>query len=421
MRRVGFTAIAGAVMIGALGGVAASPAWAVTATHGDQAIATATLEAAAAQGSGITVGAAGNQATGDVLGLGYEQVVRIDGSAVVIAEPQTRGGAELRRFEAELDVAWPRQDPADPQSRALYYGGGNLADVVKHEASRITVLGDRIFVSRLLTEGSAPRAAAGSEVAVYTADGVQKAVTNLDGDKALAVTALDAYEHEGRQYLAVGLNTRGVQVLHVEHDDATGTDVLSTFRRVGEQFNGRFGLAERDQSTVVKLGTDGTGRLTLIAGQMTYEALAVIASDLHVEAGDEAPYAATTIWQNNYRDYRAFGANWQYPDLVEFGRLGGVGAQSPQLVAIAWPTLGRVSLLDAETGHDVTWRDGAAAQVVRFFTGTNGTGYVAIARDASEGVGSFTIATVNGAGELMTVREGSNDELPTVIAELAGE
>lgn len=355
-----------------------------------------------------TVGAARNQATGDVLGRGYEQVVRIEGSRVVIADPVTHGGAVLREFEAGLDRAWPTRDVGDGSRRPVFYGQESLADVVHHDASRIAVHDDRVYVSRLRVDAKTGRAD-GSQVLVYSAEG--ELLDERSFPDEIAVSALAVHEHDGQPYLAIGLSQHGVRVARA---DESG---LPDFRAVHEDWTGRqiwYSAPRRDQVTVVELATDTAGRLLLIAGNITYNNPAVVATDLRV---DEAGVWTTRfLWKNNDRGVLDYDRNWQFPDLIDVGALGSGGRQ---LVAIAWPWLGRVSFLDLATGTDWTWVDGpAGAHAVRFFEGRDGIGYVAIARDGANGTESYVIATANERNEWVTVREGAKDDLPAAIAEL---
>lgn len=355
-----------------------------------------------------TVGSARNHAVGDVLGRGYEQVVRIEGTRVVIAEPVTRGGAVLREFEAGLDRTWPTRDAGDGTRRPVFTGQESLADVVHHDASRIAVHDDRVYVSRLLVDAKTGRAD-GSKVEVYSVDG--ELLDERSFPDEIAVSALDVHEHDGQPYLAIGLSQHGVRVARA---DERG---LPDFRAVHEDWTGRqiwYSAPRRDQVTVVELVTDADGRLLLIAGTITYDNPAVVATDLRVD--EPGVWTTRFLWKNNDRGVFDYDLNWQFPDLIDVGALGSGGRQ---LVAIAWPWLGRVSFLDLATGADWTWVDGpAGAHAVRFFTGADGTGYVAIARDGAHQTESYVIATANERNEWATVREGAKDDLPQAMAEL---
>lgn len=359
--------------------------------------------------TGVTVGSARNQATGDVLGLGYEQVIRIEGSTVVVAEPTYRGGAVLRQFEARVNTTWLKWRTPLGYDSQPYYGQYNLEDIVKHQASRIAVLGGDIFVSRLYESryiNGGPRW--DTIVEKYDVDGTLQTERIYE---AHAITALDAYEFQGQGYLAMGLNKDGVRIAKA---DAPG---LPDYRAVHEDWTGRefaFQGPKRDQVTVVKLGTDGTGRLMLIAGKITYGHPAIVATDLR--AGTPGGGAGVYMWTNNERPFDAPDLNWQFPDLVDFGALDPSGRPA---IAISWPSLGRVSFLDAASGADWTWVDrGVGAHAIRFFTDRDGKGFVAIARDSQNGSESYTISAASSRGELVTVREGRKDDLPKVLAEL---
>lgn len=93
----------------------------------------------------------------------------------------------------------------------------------------------------------------------------------------------------------------------------------------------------------------------------------------------------------------------RWPDLVAAGDFG---PDRTPMVAIGWPTLGRVSLLHAATGADWVFSDGARAKVLRFSVTPKGDARLAIRR---QGVpnrpDTATIAGVDRAGEWYHVRD----------------
>lgn len=401
MRKVALSAM-GAGLIVALIGAIAPAGHAEENAEAPPIETSADADLSAGRTTGVTIGSARNQATGDVLGLGYEQVIRIEGTAVVIAEPTYRGGARLQRFDAKLSQAWPNS--------LSYYGQKNLEDVVRHAPSRIAVLGTDIYVSRLFEFKADGQSRWDSVVSKYRADGTFQTSREFQNH---AITALDAYRLDGREYLAIGLNRHGVRVAYADRPN------LPDFRAVHEDWTGwergdynqDF---ERDQATVVKLGVDHTGRLMLIAGKITYAHPAVVATDLRV--GVDGVWAGEHMWTNNLRSKTDYNRHWLFPDLVDFGSLDPSGRP---VVAIAWPRIGRVSFLDAATGADWTWIDrGAGAHAIRFFTDRDGNGLIAIARDSHNGSESYVIGTASSRGEFVVLREGRKDDLPEVLAEL---
>ncbi|MDR5698819.1 hypothetical protein [Agromyces aerolatus] len=246
-------------------------------------------------------------------------------------------------------------------------------------------------------------------MSVYTADGTQTATKKFD-DPSYAITALDAYEqHDSTRYLAVGLNMQGIRILQVEQGANPNDEKLTEVSAVARHwYQPNLVFFQPNQVTMVKLGSDDQGKLILTAGQFVKEQPALETFEA---------LTGKSVW---WRNPRPWNLPWEWPDLADFGRLGAPGAQTEQLVAVSWPTLGRVSFIDAKEKTDWATADGTAAHVVRFFTGTDGTGYVAIARDTADGAGSYTISTANPRGELVTVREGAESGLPAAIAELTG-
>jgi hypothetical protein len=359
----------------------------------------------------ITVGQNRNEATGDVLGRGSEQLIRIEDGKILILENGRQGAAVLKTIDAGLNTVWPKVGFGN-MDRPAFRGGLAMSDTVKHAPSRLAVLGNTIYVSQLMTRPDGlRRVEAGSVVSTYSALTGQKVV---DRERVfpddVAVTALDAYEFDGEPYLAIGLNTYGVRVARA---DAPG---LPDHRIVHEDsWTGRDG-GERDMATVVKLGTDDYGRFVLVAGRLTWDGAALVTTDLR--AGSTGVYAGVELWGNNWRgkdDNKKPRLQW--PDLISFGKLGSGATRTQELMAVAWPTLGRVSFLDATNGIDWNWVDRpTGANSIRFFTSNEGHGLVAIGRDHS--TGRYMIGGVNDQKHLTEVHEGPNLALPTMVAAL---
>lgn len=403
-RSVAIAGLVGALVAGVVPAAHASepaPAPAAETTEtGDGA-----AQAASVSGD-ITVGHARNQATGDVLGLGYEQVIRFDGPDVIITEPVTRGGAELRRFPAYASSSWPDWRGA----WSPFTGQTDLVWYVKHEASRIAVLGDDVYVSRLVQVDGVW----GAMIRKYSTDGVVQSKRWISG---AAVTALDGYEYGGREYLAVGLSEYGVRVLRADEFGLPG------FRDVHTDWIGHRKTMYANHSdivTAVRLGTDAAGRLVLISGRLTFGNHAIVATDLRAAEPEGAE--SSLLWQHNElgspRSLLQYDERWEFPDLIASGPLGTDGRP---LVAVSWPRTGRVSVVDAETGTEWLSRSASTgAHALRFFEGGDGTGYLLIVRDAAGGVESFEIGTRTDQGDWLTVREGAKTDLPAALAELAG-
>ena len=80
-----------------------------------------------------------NEAAADVMGLGFDQVVRLRGSRVEIVAPPSGGGVVLASFKAGTDATWPGCDRP--------FHGQDVLRAIGHEASRVSVVGGRIAVS----------------------------------------------------------------------------------------------------------------------------------------------------------------------------------------------------------------------------------------------------------------------------------
>jgi hypothetical protein len=422
MRRTPRNLITMLALAGALSGAAAAPAMASPAdvdapalgeTAPDEMLEAETLEAdvagAVQPDKNITVGQNRNEATGDVLGRGSEQLIRIENGKILILENGRPGAPVLKTIDAGLNTKWPEVGVGN-MDRPAFRGGVSLTIDVKHAPSRLAVLGNHIYVSRLMTRyDGLRRVEAGSVVTTYSAITGEK----VDGGERffpddVAVTALDAYEFDGEPYLAIGLNTYGVRVARADEDG------LPDYRIVHERWDGR-GESDRDMVSVVKLGVDDYDRFVLVAGRITYDGAALVTSDLRAGSNDTS--AATELWGNNWRTKDDKKARLQWPDLVSFGKLGSGATRTQELMAVAWPSLGRVSFLDATNGIDWNWVDRpTGAHGIRFFTSYEGQGLVAIGRDHH--TGRYMIGGVNQQKHLIEVEEGPVLGLPGAVASL---
>lgn len=118
----------------------------------------------------------------DVLGLGYDQVVRIVGSELEIAQPAARGGAVLRSFD------------------------------VGHAAAQLAVSGQTINIASNYEPGGQDRA--GSAIRQYRASGV---LTNQRAFPiGVTITSMKAYVEAGRSYLAVDFGEHGSRILDAD-------------------------------------------------------------------------------------------------------------------------------------------------------------------------------------------------------------
>jgi hypothetical protein len=369
----------------ALGLGAAAPATAAPAT----------AESAAAASAGASIAGGVNQQVGDVLGRGYDQIVRFNGTKVEIAEPASRGGAVLSSFEAGARTSWT-VGVSNPF--ADFYGRGDLIGVVGQQPSRLAVVGDAIYVSNLRISGNKifgewiePEAQmpshVGSIVRKYSADGRKLAEREFAGKHA--VTALDAYEYQGSEYLAIGLNTDGVRIAH-------GAD-LTDFRELHTDWNGRGEVVwERDQVTAVKLVEDA-GRLLLVAAKLTYEHPAIVTTDLRADV--EGLHAGIMIW--TYNDRGLFDA-WHWADQLEFGAFGPNGET---MIGIATPANSRVEFLYVANGKLWTLNDGGSPlTAIRSFNDLGGVTRVAIRR--ADGV-----TWLDAAGQWHPVEASAEHEL----------
>lgn len=336
--------------------------------------------------AGVTVPMTSNEVAADVLGLGYEQVVRLNGARVEILQPATRGSGVITSFAAAgASSAWPRAG-----KKPLYYGGSNMADkIVGHSASRLAVSGRHIYVSILRTQGITTL---GSIIRKYTPEGVR--VNERSERPQHAVTALDAFVWKGKEYLAIGYNRDGVRVVD---PDVPG---MPEFRELLTGWHGRgaTGSMERDQVTALKLGADGD-RLLLVAGKITSDDHALVALDVIGEK---------VLWA---KEHRGGGVAENWPEVVSIGEFGPNGRTQ---VAVGWPRGGLVNFIDAAAGHDRgQLRDGVLS-VVRFFTDAAGEPRVGIRRGNPQGFTSL-VAKPDANGAPMITETGDVNALGWMV------
>ncbi|MDR5701676.1 hypothetical protein [Agromyces aerolatus] len=352
--------------------------------------------------AGITVPGLKNEVPADVLGLGYEQVVRLNESKVEVLDPVSRGSKVLRSFEAGAKSAWPTYGFGLP----LFYGGTNMTTkVAHHQASRVAVAGRHIYVSNLLTKttvdpwGKTIVTENGSVLKRYTADG-HFVDERYEADPGFAITALDGFVWNDEEYLAIGYNKLGVRIVKPAVDGMPNDQQLLTHWSGPER-----GLAERDQVIEVKFGTDVDGRLLLAVGAVTQELPALAMLD--VGAGEEEEIGRE-IWTKNFRPHTA---GWEWPEVIAFGKLGDEGRPH---VAVGWPTLGTVSFMDATTGQEKGSLGGGVVSVIRFFTDATGEHRVGIRRGIGQDFTSH-VARLDAGGSPAFVENGGAGELEWMV------
>ncbi|WP_308797496.1 hypothetical protein [Agromyces silvae] len=401
LRRAGLTMLVSLALVVGIGvptaGAAEAPADQAEAPA-DQTEAAAAASADSGPGfpadSGITVPSGKNEHAVDILGLGYEQIVRLNGSRVEIVEPVTRGSHVLRSFEAGASAAWPKTEVGAP----LFYGGSNMTTLlVGHSASRLAVTKSHIYVTTMRSEqvpdsiGRPRLVAAGTVTTMFTVDGEVKN-WRTEG-REFAVTALDAFEWKGEEYLAIGLNYSGVRIVK------PGQWGMPDFRVFMTHYSGPdreelFMTHHRDQITEVELGTDGEN-LLVVVGVLTFSMPTLLGYDVTNDR---------EIWAKNFRSSTDA---WQWPEVVSIGTSGLRG--QPQAV-VGWPTLGNVNIIDLATGD--TWKswDGGVLASARYFTSVSGEPRVALRRGIGHVFESFVLK-VGADGELAATASGGGAEL----------
>lgn len=349
-------------LVGVLAGAGAA-----NATHDEATNAEAVIEQTAPT---PTVPGGLNEAVGDVLGLGYEQITRLNGSRVEIADPVPLGGAVLRSFEAGASSTWP----SETTGVARYPGELDLVNA-GHAPSRISTAGGTIYVSRLNTVDGR---AVGSSVRAYRAEDGLLINERRFPDKE-AVTSLDAYLHHGREYVAIGMNQNGMRVANA------ATPSMPDHRWLD--------LESRDPVMVARLGADDGGRMLLVSSTLRQDGGLAVAWNV---TSDEK------LWTQ--RDGWAGPGHWA--KVVDFGQFG---PGNRQQVAIGWSKSGRTSLHDAATGRDWGSLQTGPADVVRFYSNTTGEHRITIRANHA------LIGGTDAQGHWVAVAEGPRAELPWLV------
>jgi hypothetical protein len=350
------------------------------------------VEAASPAALGVTVPAGPNEVVADVMGRGYEQVVRLSGSRVEVREPVSRGSGVLRSFEVGAKREWPRRTEGSKKV-PLFYGGSHMADrLVGHSASRLAVVGPHIFVSNLKTRGDG-QYSDGSVVRKYTYEGDFR--TERSFPEAYAVTALDGFSWQGREYLAIGLNRDGVRVAHA--DVAGMPDRQAMFEHWEHG-----GADDKHQVTAVKLTANAADRLLLVAGFMTQDDYpALVGFDVN---------ANRELWTSDGR-HRWQNPVWEWPEVMTAGPFGPSGQLQ---VAVGWPTRGWLSFHDLQSGVDRGILTGGVVSVARFFADASGQPRVGVRRGIGDRFESL-VARPDANGRAVVTETGAAADLEWMV------
>ncbi len=322
-----------------------------------------------------------NEAAADVMGLGFDQVVRLRGSRVQVVAPPSRGGEVLASFEAGTGATWPGCD--------LPFHGQDVLRAVGHDASRVAVVGGRIAVSvvRCAADQSTFPWSDGrgwSAVELYEPDGTF--VTRRTFADGVAVTALDGVTVGGVAYLAVGLSTSGVRVVQADEPGLPDHHaVLADWRRE---------LGRRDDREIVvavRFGMTDDRRTMLVSAAITFDGAAIVATDA---------LDGRLLWSDNHRASEPLRDR---PTAVAVGRFGPAGVPT---VSVAWSS-GRLTLHDAARGTRPFAVEGHPDEPVvaqRFLTTQHGGRLLTVRRQ----IGAVVLMAGAGARpSLLEVRTGA--------------
>jgi hypothetical protein len=332
--------------------------------------------------AGITMPEKGNETTGDILGLGYEQHITLeapdeggDNGIVRIWQPASRGGALIKEFTAAgANRTWEKNGYGIPETPH----GAKILNDNGIQPYHIAVAGNSIYVA---IKHKAPFTQPwGSSILRFSTDGVL--LNSHRFENQLAITALDA----AGGVLAVGLNRYGVRIL----DGNTLQEIRSIYASWSDS-----GLWNGDMVSAVKFGTDSSGRSVIAVSKFTYN--------------DNALYVANSgtgehLWATHYRKQ---SDKWEWAQSITSGRFG---PNNEPAFAVAWagPTSNnKASIYAASDGNDLESQDGdASITALRLFANADGKNVLAVARgEKSQLVGS------NSAGGLETLAETTSTDL----------
>jgi hypothetical protein len=310
-----------------------------------------------------------NEVAADVLGLGFEQVVRLNGSRVEVVAPESRGGGVLASFEAGADTTWPGCD--------LPFHGQDVLRAVGHEASRVAVVGHRIAVSlvRCSPDPTSDRRGS-STVELYEPNGTF--VTRRTFADGVAVTTLDGVVVHGIAYLAVGLSASGVRVVLADEPGLPDHHSLPADWR---QHVGR--RDDREIVVAARFGAADGGRTVLVCAAITVDGTAIVVTDV---------LDGKLLWSDNIMVTEPLRDR---PTSIAVGPFGRSGAPT---VSVAWSS-GRLTLHDASRGtrpYQVAPQPENAVTAQSFVTGADGRRLLAVRRQ----FGAMVLAA--GAGSQLT-------------------
>jgi hypothetical protein len=310
-----------------------------------------------------------NEVAADVLGLGFEQVVRLNGSRVEVVAPESRGGGVLASFEAGADTTWPGCD--------LPFHGQDVLRAVGHEASRVAVVGHRIAVSlvRCSPDPTSDRRGS-STVELYEPNGTF--VTRRTFADGVAVTTLDGVVVHGIAYLAVGLSASGVRVILADEPGLPDHHSLPADWR---QHVGR--RDDREIVVAARFGAADGGRTVLVCAAITVDGTAIVVTDV---------LDGKLLWSDNIMVTEPLRDR---PTSIAVGPFGRSGAPT---VSVAWSS-GRLTLHDASRGtrpFQVAPQPENAVTAQSFVTGADGRRLLAVRRQ----FGAMVLAA--GAGSQLT-------------------
>ena len=294
-----------------------------------------------------------NEVAADVLGLGDEQIIRLNESRVEIVAPESCGGRVLASFEAGVDTTWPGCDRP--------FHGQDVLRAVGHEASRVAVVGRRIAVSIARCPADPTSDQQGSSVVeLYELDGTL--VTRRSFADGVAVTALDGVVVHGIAYLAIGLSASGVRVALADEPG------LPDHHSIPADWRGQIGRRkDREIVVAVSFGVADDGRAVLVAASITPDGTAIVVTDV---------LDGRLLWSDNVVSAEPLR---DHPTSIAVGRFGRPAVPT---VSVAWSS-GRLTLHDASRGTRPYSADGQPQNPVtaqRFVTDRNGRCLLAVQR-----------------------------------------
>lgn len=342
----------------------------------------ATPSAAPVDGAGVDelsglprLAAATNSNTegvGDVLGLGYEQRVVLDGDTVKIYGPTDAGEPLLSSFKAIANTTYHTH-------RSLFEPIEGFQNLQHHGFFKpmLAVGTNAIYVTEPINGSSGSPFTEGSMIRRWEwfpqlaqPRWIQNRMAEHRGGHV--VTAIATGMVGGTEVVAVGLNKHGARIHRADTLAYPANGYM-----FANDWNGYRGWQPpayaRDHVTAIGIGKIAGRGDVLFLGRMTTEAHAI-------HAYDAAANTDTSFWNIEHRPHQRM-EDFRYPTSFAFGDRDTSGAA--RKIVATWNRESQVVIFDPKTQQELgrTGELHSAGRWARFFPAADGTEHLAVALD----------------------------------------